>query len=87
MKRVTLMVVLALAGCSSAPQVVTRVKVERIRIPASLLADPPPPAPPKRNTSSDISAWIARLWADDASKTAQIDAIGTLQAVPKGNRR
>lgn len=86
MKRAALFLALGLAGCSGAPQVVTRVRVERIQIPAALLADPPPPAPPKRNASSDISIWLAQLWADDASKTAQLSAIANLQisATSKG---
>lgn len=80
MRLAILSVVVALAGCtSSAPQIVTRVQIEKLQIPAALLVDPQPPAPPKVNSASDVSDWVARLWADDINKTGQLAAIGKLQ--------
>lgn len=72
--------ILILNGCTApAPQVVTRVQVERVTIPAPLLAAPDLPTPPTVNRSDNVAGWIARLWADDLNKTDQLRAIGKLQ--------
>lgn len=70
---------LALASCTTpAPKVVTQLQTVRVHVPAALLNDPAPPAPPQVNTASAVSQWLVRLWADDINKTDQIAAISKL---------
>lgn len=78
MKR-ALVACILLAGCTApAPKIITQVQTVRVHVPAALLIAPAPPAPPRVNSAGAVSAWLARLWADDLNKTDQISAIAKL---------
>ncbi len=75
-------VALLLGGCATpTPQVITRIKIERVRVPPQLLVVAPMPAVPQINvTQAAVAAYLTRLWVDDFNRRADQLAIAKVEA-------
>jgi len=55
-----------LTGCGTSlippPEVITEIKVEKTKVPESLLTCPSAPAPPAANSQRDVALYILDLW-------------------------
>ncbi len=75
-------IALLLGGCTTpSPQVITQIKIERVRVPPELLVVAPMPTVPQINvTQATVAAYLTRLWVDDFNRRADQLAIAKVEA-------
>jgi uncharacterized lipoprotein YmbA len=81
---VLLAIALLLGGCATPkPQVITQIKIERVRVPPALLVVAPMPIVPQGAvTQATVAAYLTRLWVDDFNRRADQLAIAKIEAQP-----
>ena len=77
------LIAVGLMGCAApAPIVQTRIQVERVTVPASLLSCTPEPAIDNITLQSQVADYIVRLQEAGADCRATVAAIAQIEAAP-----